>query len=311
MALPKGIISKFEGVTKYDLTAYLQDYVDFVNRHYPNIVAFYSGKISRIDNKPFDILKDLLSRSNDLDDLVEANQNILSSTAAYWELLESLTDIKISLQTAVNARKWLRSSVVKGINGIGARSQTSLRFYQTLESLAKEVGATDKENTWLTVALENDLTEEQYTPEGGASVSTTGFGATGVSMNSVVDYDLMGEKVYGLDLDQKIQFNGTDDFVILSYFETLLQNTEILATLRKGQTPEFDEDGIQSSLVVGTNRASIAYPIILRQYRDTFSRDDLYKTIKVTEIKNELDSLSITLELTTVFGEPVKQQIVL
>lgn len=311
MALPTGIIEKFEKVTKYDLRSYLRKYTTFVGQHYPNIIAFYSGKISRLDNKPFDILNQLILESNGLDDLIEANQNLLHTTAAYWELLETLTDVKTSLQTALNARKWLRSSVVKGVNGVGTRSQTSLRFYQTLESLAKEVGASDKENTWLTVALENDLREEDYVPEGGASVSTTGFGATGVSLNSVIEEDLSGEKVYGKDLHRKIQFNGVDDFVVLSYYETLLQNTLILATLQKGQTPEFDEDGIQTSLVVGTNRASIAYPIILRQYRDTFSRDDLYRTIKVTNIKNELDALTITLELTTVFGEPVQQTIVL
>jgi hypothetical protein len=312
MALPSGIIERFEDDTKYPLTEYLEKYVDFISTKYKSIYLFYTGKISKIDNEPFDILEELLEESNRVDDVIDLNKGRLSTTAAYWELLESITNIKITLQTAKNARKWLRSSVSKGRNGVGIRSNTSLRFYQTLESLSKEIGSSDKENSWFRLSMENDLTEEDYTPEGGASVSTTGFGATGISINSVVDEDIIGEKVYGIDLNRKLTFaSGENDFEVLTYYQTLEQNTLVLATLTRGKTPEFDEDGVQSSLVAGSNRASIAYPILIRQYRNTFARDDSYRVMRVSDIKNTMDSLSITLELKTVLDEPVLQTITL
>lgn len=310
MALPAGIIEEFENDTQYPLSEYLNKYVDFIGNKYSSITLFYTGRISKIDNKPFDVLGELLKESSRVDDIIDINKHRLNTTAAYWELLESLTNIRITLQTADNARKWLRSSVTKGRNGVGLRSETVLRFYQTLESLSKETGAVDKENAWFKLSMENDLIEEEYTPEGGAAITTTGFGAATTALNSIVDEDIVGEKVYGKDLDQKIQFNdGDNDLTILTYFETLKQNTLILATLRRGKTPEFDEDGIQSTLVVGSNRASIAYPILIRQYRDTFARDDSYREMRVASIKNELDSLEITLELKTVLNEPVLQTI--
>ena len=312
MALPRGIIERFKEDTEYPLSEYLTEYVDFINNKYPVMVAFYTGRISRIENEPFDALEALLEKSNRVDDLLDIHKTRLDYNAAYWELFEVLTNMKISLQTASSARKWLRSSVTKGRNGVGMRSQTVLRFYQTLEGLSREIGAIDKDNSWVRLSMENDLREEDYTPDGGVNVTTVGFGRTGIFLNSVVDQDIIGEKVYGIDLNRKLEFDSnTNDLVPLTYFETLNQNTLILASLQRGQTPEFDDDGIQGSLVVGSNRASLAYPILIRQYRDIFARDDSYRVMRVSNIETKLDSLSITLELKTVLNEPVEQTITL
>lgn len=310
MALPRGIIQQFEEDTKYPLSTYLEKFVDFVDNKYPVIAAFYTGKISRIESDPFDLLEELMEMANRVDDLLDIHKERLAYTAAYWELFEVLVDARITLETATKARKWLRSSVSKGINGIGVKSETVLRYFQTLEGVARETGAIDKENSWVRISMENDLIEEDYTPEGGVTLLTAGFGQTGIFLNSIVDSDIVGEKVYGIDVQAKLEFDSDEnDIVPLSYLETLNQNTYILATLRRGQTPEFDESGVSESLVVGGNRASIAYPILLRQYRDIFAKDDSYRVMRVSDVATQADSLSITLELKTVFGQPVEQTI--
>jgi len=174
---------------------------------------------------------------------------------------------------------------------------------QTLENLSKTVGSVDVENDWIKIALRNDLAEEDYTTEGGNVLSIAFRNKLKINIQSIVD-NIDGEKIYGIDINKQITFID-DDLQALSYQDTIKQTVDVLANLRMGHTPEFPLDGVQSKLVVGSNRNSVAYPILFRQLYSTFQKDDTLKSFAVKKIENTEDILEMDFEVETRFGEVV------
>jgi len=62
--------------------------------------------------------------------------------------------------------------------------------------------------------------------------------------------------------------------------------------------------------VGGSNRMSVPYPVIFRQFYATFKKDDTLKSLLVKNIEIEQDALKISFEVETRFGEVVPTQIV-
>jgi hypothetical protein len=302
MALPKNIVSDFQSITRYPLSIYLNGYVNFIDKHRVNVLNYYAGNASKPNEESFAKLWKLLEDAENVNHMIEIHRDRLIS-GAYWELIETLSDMQISLHTIDNSSKWLRSSISKNNFNPQIEVQYVLKQSETLEMLANNNGYSNKESDWIKIALRNDLREEGYTPDGGVLLVTGFSNRLAIKLKSVVD-NVFGEKVYGIDLDQKITFNSADDDLkALTYKETIVQSITILANLRQGQTPEFSEDGIQASLVVGTNRFSIAYPILFRQFYATFQKDDSLQSLTVTRIENTSDALSIAFSVETRLGE--------
>lgn len=306
MPLPVNIVDKFEKVTKFNLSEYLTAYANFIEFRSTNITDFYLGVLTTIDDIAFNTLDSLYNTSKTLQGLVDNYKSQLTDTAAYWELLEMIEDISISLSSLNNARKWTRSSISKSFYDQQARSEVTLTKFQTLEDVSSNIGANDRDNYWLRIALDNDLREEDYSPRGEVKLLVRGANRAGLIIKSVLDTDIVGEKIYGKDVKQRLEFDSLEnDLVILSYQDTLKQTVSILSTLVRGDNPEFKNEGIQSSLITGSNRGSISYPILLRQYYETFSQDDSFKSILIKDISLNQDSISLTLECETKIGEIV------
>lgn len=307
--IPDYTVDDFIKITRFPIREYLADFVDFIAVHRVNIINYYSGRTSRPFEPSFRRLTQLLDRSEQLNDVIEQNKNRFRR-ADFWELQEKLSDIRTSLWTVDNTSKWVRSAITKNNFNPQVELDYVLQQYQTLERLADEtIGASNKEQYWVQIALRNDIAEEDYTPAGGTRLSISMQNGASIQLRSVVD-NIAGEKVYGLDIDREISF-ADDDLSVLSYKDTIQQAVEILAALKQGDNPEFPDEGIQSGVVVGSNRNAIAFPILMRQYYNTFSKDDTLRALKITRLENAEDRLLMEFTVETRIGEEVTSQILL
>lgn len=305
MALPINIVTSLQNIIRYDVGKYLDDYVVFIDNDKVNISNYYSGDVSRPNEQSFAELNRLLEESRKINSLIEVHKYRIN-TPEFWEIIEMLTEIDESLLTIDNSSKWLRSVITKNNFSPNAEVETVLKQFQTLENLAATLGSNSSDNDWIKIALRNDLREEDYTTEGGALVSISYQNKLRINIQSVVD-NISGEKIYGIDLNKKLTFEG-DDLQALSYKDTIIQTVDVLAGLRSGQTPEFPLDGIQIDLISGSNRASIAYPVLFRQFTSTFQKDDTLKSLLIKKIENIEDALMIEFEVETRFGETISTQ---
>lgn len=304
MALPKDTISDFEKITNFKLTEYLNDYIDFTTVGRIKVIDYYSGKVSAPNTEAFKALDILKKLSLDLMSVVDGNENRLSD-GRFWELIELLSEIRTSIDTIDNSSKWLRSAITKGNYSPQIEIDRVLRQFQTLEGVSSETGSNNPDADWVNISLRNDLKEEGYTPSGGNVLNIIGANRFAFKLKTVVD-NISGKKVYGIDLNRKLTFKD-DDVEALSYDDTMRQTVNILSSLKRGDTPEFPEDGIQASLVSGANRNTVAYPILIRQYINTFERDDTLKALKIVDIKTVQDSLSVAFEVETRLSEIIQE----
>jgi hypothetical protein len=308
MILNKDAIEIFEKTTRYPLTEYLNEYSDFIEDKSQNITNLYLGVLSEVDNEAFETLDMLFKKALKIESLIDVHKKEMTSNISYWELFEFLTDIKTSLLSFTKAKKWARSSVNKGVLSDGVTTELGLKRFQTLEDISRLTGANNQDDYWIKVALENDLSEEDYGEGTNVKLNIKGANRGALNIRSVIDSDIVGEKIYGKDIQRKLQFEN-DDLKVLSYKDTLFQTVSVLSTLKKGDTPEFIEEGIQSSIVSGSNRNAISYGILVRQYYETFGQDDSFKSILIKDIKLSQDSLSLTIECETRIGETIDQAI--
>jgi hypothetical protein len=300
-------IENFESITGFPLVQYLIDYNIFVKSHYQNILQYYSGTLNKVPETAFNSLQSLLKRSVDLSNLIYHYHNQMRD-GSYWELIELLSTIEGFLLTAENSSKWLRSAITKNNFNPNAEMIYMMRKFQTLERISSGIlGSSNPEKDWVTIALRNDLEEEEYTSQGGVPLSISTQGKFTLKLKSVVD-NISEERVYGLDLLRRLTFED-DDLKALPYKKTFIQTVEILSSLKQGMTPEFPSNGLQGSLIQGTNVASVPYQIIFRQLQSTFSQDDTIRSLSITKISTLSDSLSIDLVIESRFGEIVPQTI--
>ena len=302
MKLPTNIVSRFEEVTRFSLSTYFNRYVDFISIDRGNILDYYSGKLKRPNQRSFDRLTALMKDAEKINSLIDIHRDRLRD-AEYWELIDLLSQVEESLNTISNASKWLRSIITKNNFNPEVEISSVLNQMQTVENLSKSLGSNNSDNDWVKIALRNDLREEDYNTEGGVSLAVSFRNRLSIDVRSVVD-NIDDEKIYGIDLSRKIAFED-NDLKALSYKETIVQAVNILSGLRQGHTPEFPQNGIQSSLVVGSNRMSVPYPVLFRQFYATFKKDDTLKSLSVKRIESDQDSISIDFEIETRLGEVI------
>ena len=305
MILPVNIISDFIDITNYPLDNFLTDYSDFITSDRLNIFAYYAGEVSMPNQKSFSTLNQLLNRSEEVLTTMNNHRNSFQN-ASYWELIDVLTEIQGSLQTVDNSFKWMRSAISKNDFSSTIERDDFLKQNETLELMSARFGSNDRDNDWKQIALRNDLIEEQYTPDGGNILTMT---ITKRRLNgyvkSVVD-TLQGKKMYGIDLLQKITFDQDEqDITALSYDDTVKQSVSILTKLKQGDTPEFPLEGIQS---IASNRESLPYTMLTRQFYTTFKTDDTLANLTITNIKNIQDALMIEFTINTVLGSSLIEQ---
>jgi len=295
------IIKRFDKLTKFDLSRLLFDYSQFISSQRNNVVNYYAGIDKKPDKISFQTLEDLIKRFKQLNNVIENHKNRLQEIV-YWELIDTISDIEISLDTIDNSSKWLRSAIAKNDFTPGLEVNHTLKMFQTLEDVSRIIqGSNNPQNAWTTIALRNDLIEEGYTVKGGNQLKIGFKNNATIQIKTVVD-TINGESIYGKDFQRKLNIVD-EDLLVLNEKETIKQSVYVLSSLKQGDTPEFKGEGISASLVVGSNRATITYPILFRQIFNTFQKDDTLKSLRVTDISTKKDGIFIEVQVETRLGE--------
>lgn len=298
------IISDFQKKLRYySIGSYLDLYFNFYQNNYPVIVQFFSGEISKLDHSNVEILDRLLKQSELIRSSIFTHKNKLN-TYKDWEVVEYFENLKLELITTTKISKFLRSSITNfNFNGTLEFNYVA-KQHQSLENISGTVlRSPDYDNDWINIAIRNDLSEKDYTTNGSEKLKLSiNRKAFNFKIDSVVD-NMIGERVYGLDIQKKIEFSD-DDLVVLGYKETLFQSADILANLRKGDVPEFLEFGLSN--FVGGNVASLGFGSITRQLQKNFSSDDSLIDFTVTNVKLKEDSLFLEYSVSSRLDEMIK-----
>jgi len=295
MALNNDLLQDFKRMTRYDLELYLLGVEELSRRYYPGIVAYYRGRDNRVPSLGLKLLDSLVDESKRLDYIIGVNVSRFETTD-WWDLLEILEDVKTKLRTMQNTPKWARTSLIRAKIAINPSSEVQLSQGQTIERLlGGNLGYKNEHQDWYDIAIHNDLREEDYSLNGGDQLTVAASGGFAFTINSIVDI-MDRETMKGKDIDRKITWEN-DDIKVLSGDDAFIQDMEILATLRKGDNPEFISNGLSKEVAVGQNINSISYPLLMRQINETFRRDDSIDRFAVTKIERVQDGVFIEMEI--------------
>lgn len=297
LAISPQILDDFLNITGGDVRSFLINYYLFYQSDYIEISNFYQGKSKSIEKdsfKNFKLLKDeLIDMLNKFQEFNMQLENI-----KFVELLNTLEECNDVLQTLNNINRWARSS--RDIFGYNPtiKKQFVLSQNSSLELIANNILlSNDPQNDWYGIAIENNLSEDDYTTQGGKILDITmeNNNNTNMQINSVVDI-MKGKSVFGRDVDQNIHFKD-DDIAYLNEDDTIIQAISILTKLKKRDNLDFLNHGLQSNLIVGQNKSLFNFPIVERQMQDTFANDDTLKNFRLTQFRFEQDSIYIEFEV--------------
>lgn len=315
MLITGNIISDFQYITNKDIKAYFEKALNFFKLHYNPIVGFFTGSVKKLDSSAYNAFKELKVETNELFDIIK-NNNYRMKDSKWWDLIEQIEDIDSRLSTLDKAAKWARASMAITNYSLGTSLDYVLGQNETLERVSQDVlGSNNPDDDWTDIALDNKLREEDYTTEGGNLLTLkTENSPLNFSINSVVDI-IQGKSIYGKDLDRNLTLveddDGFTDLKILSNDETINQAIDILIKLKKNDNPDFRKLGLQTSLVIGSNRSALNYPVINQQLQQTFASDDSLKNFTITNIVTEQDNLFIDYTVESRLGEVIPGEAVL
>tara|TARA_X000001382_G_scaffold8122_2_gene5895 strand:+ start:4709 stop:5638 length:930 start_codon:yes stop_codon:yes gene_type:complete len=296
MAYTLDTIERFGNLTGgFDLKQLLTDFFNFNQNDKPKIYSYYEGN-RNIDGEVFDTLDILRADFKKAIRLFELNRNSFVYQDD-WDLFSEIEDIATKLNTVNKSSKYLRSSIQTGFDP-NPLVQTNLKSNQTIESLARDLNSDDPQNDWTNIFLNNNITEEDYTADSGTLLNVTFNGSNPLIINSVVDNIDSSEKIYGIDVQKELQFSN-DDLVALSYEDTLKQTIDILASLTRGDSPEFRDRGIDKSVVIGQTYGSLSLPVLFRQLYENFATDDSFKSFSIVDAELVDDYLRLTYRVQT------------
>jgi len=290
--------------------SFFSNALDFLNGDYQTIVAYYSGTITSITSEPFTNFALLKQQRNAAFENFNSHKNKLNNLK-WFLLLEKMEDIDSRLNTLDNINKWSRSSISKVGYDPSFQFGYTLKQNQSLENVSQSVlGSNNAEDDWVQIALDNDLAEEDYSPEGGTFMNLKLNRANGFNykINSVVDV-IQGKSILGKDLDNVFGFDTVNnDLKILSPDDTILQAAYNLITLKKNDISSARNLGLQTSVAVGTNRALLNFPVIMRQMNSTFASDDSMKEFSISKVGLDQDNVTITWQVKSRLGEVIANE---
>lgn len=307
MNLDKDILREFEEITQKDLKTFLQKTVAFLKTDRVSIVNYYNGTNFKISSSSFQLFEQLQKELTSFFEVYQLNSGVFNNSR-WWDVLDLLEQIDNSFASLRNIHRWSRSSITRFGYDPNMQINYTLTENQTLERVSQDIlMEQDPNNDWYKIAIANDLTEEEYTIDGGTEIQLSYPRINkGLRLKSVVDV-IVGAKVYGIDLNKKLTFNededGYSDLTLLNHKETVFQSVNILTLLKKNSNPDFANEGLQTSVIIGGNRALLNFPVIVRQLKQTFQTDDSLKNFMVKNIAFEQDNLLISYEVETRLNE--------
>lgn len=300
--LPQKTFDEFYNITGIELKDFYNRVIDFLTNDQTNIINYYSGRTIIVPSDSIKNLESLLKECKSLLTEISLHTDILNNVY-WWDLQENLQEIEINLDKIKQISLFLRSNTNKEIGTIISQP---ISYNETVETILDDkYSYTDAQNQSQTVLIKNNYIEEDYTPDSGISIDINSTQTSNFfQLNSILDNDIQGEKLYGYDINRKITFED-NDLQVLEPKDTILQTINILTSLLKKNNPEFPKDGLDLGLLVGTSVGSLSFPTILRQLVSLFKTDDTISNFSVVDIKNVDDKVEIEFEVTTVYGESI------
>lgn len=307
MNLDQNTLEEFENITQKDIRSFFKRAVTFLQRDRVIFLQYYSGATKTIEAEYFQKFDALKRELTTVFEAFQLHSGVLTHSR-WWELVSLLEELDSSFQNLQNAHRWSRSSIGKFGYDPNTRASYIMNEDQTLERISQDILMNQNpQDDWFDIAIENNLEEEEYTSEGGKELSINiQKNRESLKLNSVMDV-VEGKKIYGIDIDKKITFvfdqEGFCDLKTLSHDETIVQAVETIVLLRKNDNPDKPTDGLQTSVMVGGNRALLNFPVITRQLAQTFAGDDTLKNFMVKNIAFDQDNLLISYEIRTRLDE--------
>lgn len=294
---PEWIIDMSEAIG-LDLRGLFERFESFYTNDFGFIQQYFSGEVQTANPNSFNNLDNLKKEFNLIFRNIEQNQSALNNYK-YWEVLELLESMKNDIDTTSNLAKWLRSTVTE-VRYSPISTDLTLRQNQTLEMLLRESGDNNWKDNWRDLALNNNLTEEDYTSDGGNLLSVQLVSGRTLQIQSVVD-TISKDTILGKDFNRKLTFVD-DDLDTLDMRNTFIQSAEICVSLRKGGNPSLPELGLAKE-IFGTNRIALNYPFIFRRISECLATDDTFKNSTVEDIRREQDGLFIDIQIESIISD--------
>lgn len=294
------IVNEFQQVTKFDIYGYFEEYSSFLKKEFPSINLYYSGQVSSIDFAKLNKLDELITRSKDLMRLFSTFSNKLSN-CGFYELMEYCQELLDTLEKIKKLPKYNRVSKTKFGYKSYIQVDGSVGSYRTPEDLALEINSQNVD--FVDLILNNELNEkdweiDEYHPDVKAYVDNKNT----VVVPTILEEPVL-EKVYGKDLDAKVQFED-QDVKVVKYQDNVDQKCNILLSITRGSVPEFPAFGRNN---VGNNVNMYGYVELIKDLTEIFQQDPLFLSIKVSEIGFEEGSIKVNCEIKTKYTLSVKK----
>jgi len=298
-------IQKFKDTTRYDLDNYINVWLDFVDGYYQNLIDYFKGTSNNLKQDTIKKLADLIRERNIVDNVL-SNYSEKLERQDFWNLVEYLDDIGNRISYISKISKFLRSAKYEGFNEDTLTIEHSMADYETPDIIAQQ--RQNPKDEWVDIFVKNNVTELDYKAEvGGLNLRLGKKGVKNILLNSVID-NLVGDNIYGKDIDANFVFED-NDLKVLSPRNTVKQSVAILSKIGKGDIPEFPEMGISKDLQIGSNLGVVSVPFITRELRESFATDDTLVSFDVTDVSIEGSALYLEFEVQTYKDFSVKESI--
>jgi hypothetical protein len=297
-------VDKFKKITGYDIENLFNTYIDFVNNNYSNIINYYKG--ADIDKESFNVLENLRKEVDNVESLINQYGERFTTTD-FWEMNNIFSEIQTKIMNCENMGKWQRSSRTDRFSE-NIKIEHIQKQNETIEQISNDAGF-DGQDSWADISVNNFTNEEDYTNKGGKLFKISLPNNSNFNISNVVDY-LIGDNIYGKDIDKKITITPDGDLKVKSGKESLKQIFEIIMSTVRGGIPEFPDDGIPSG-IFGTNQNVIQYPIMFRSFLNMFQKDKRFKTFELLDINKSEDSIFLEFRATTIIGDNYTNNVVI
>ena len=304
MAVSLDTIRMFTKRTYFDLSSHLLSYKDFVHNGYPILARYYDGSLDSVPQSTSEQFSELIRDAARLSNIMDNTGEVFDSYD-YWELVELADDIKGQLARFAELGRFRRSSRFNILNARGVMVNHMVLDYESPEKVAQR-DKVDPYNEWVDFYQKDGIHEIDYKADkGGYYVSINKPNSERLFLYSVVDY-MIGEKVYGKDMDANFRYSDNDAFV-LSYRETTAQSVRVLSSTMKSEITSDFSIGISPDLLVGNNYGVQSVIFIQRELEEVLSSDDTLKTVVITSVDRVGTTMNISFEVETFYNYTLKQ----
>lgn len=296
------MVSRVSYILDIDVEKFLSSYLEFLNLDNQKLKDFYSNKIT-YPKGSFDSLKNLLNLSSLLYQKIKEKRDLLTDFSDF-EVILSVEEAIHGLNIINNYSRWMRSTVVNDKYIPSESQEYFLKQNQNIEDLTKSLGYDDIETSSINIMLQNNLKEEDYSLNGGRSVTvnlkSSRESYNNITIKTVID-QMIGLNVLGKDISKKLNFVN-NDLETLDPENTFYQSCGILLDLKKGGNPEFYNYGFDKSMLVNRNLVIGMLPSFLRQLNYMVSRDDTIQSYILRNFNITGDKILIKIEFISVIN---------